>query len=421
MGIKVERRLMMKLRIFVIVVVCLFSGFLSTAQAQTKPCGCEDKADLLELLNQVEMSIQEAQFQMDSILAKERESGKPTTATDEGVGPVYEAIHNAAKSVANATYPGDSMNLIDCTIKRGSSHSDCVELVKKHFYDIPQKACLASKSSRDPDEPYYKRMELRSFLVQLMMAYTEERKFILDMLKSLPNNCRPNDWFGYIVLTRVFTSEEVEPIPPTPRLSHLTGATFGGTRTTKKEGTEIGLVLVRNGKPMSIRASGASTENAAFAGSREVYCGGAVGWKTGQDELTYKSFLKSKDNDDAYDASDRTVLTVNPANQTYNVYTTVFPRVNLTGEKARSEKSAFTLCRGQDAPDSTEPYTSSIIVHPHSVTNEKIKPGSPDFLEGSRTVKPPEFNKPPYKQGNVTTTLTLEIQFRWMLRRLPAK
>ncbi len=50
--------------------------------------------------------------------------------------------------------------------------------------------------------------------------------------------------------------------------------------------------------------------------------------------------------------------------------------------------------------------------------NDKIKPGSPDYLEGSKIEKPTAGNLSS-QQGNISLTQTNEIQVRWMLRRLP--
>src|SRR5687768_8468481 len=111
----------MKIKFFAIAVVWLLLGFLSTAQAQNQPCGCADREDLLNLLNQTQMEIQEAQFQIDLILAKEKTDGKTIMATIKGLNVLYENLNNAARSVSTKTYPGWSMNFADCSVKRTSS------------------------------------------------------------------------------------------------------------------------------------------------------------------------------------------------------------------------------------------------------------------------------------------------------------
>ena len=412
----------MKIKLFVIAAVWLMSGVLSSAQAQSQPCGCADKEELLNLLNVTRMEIQELKFQLNLITDQEKASGTPVMFSQDGYKKLMETLTNAARAVqkkglGHGTVTMDSRT---CSIKDTETGNYCVRQVRLIINRVHQKACMEGQLERQWGVSYRTRMEMKRLVLEKIEAYNAAQEFVLQMLKSLPKTCRPNNWFGYIVLQRVFTSVDEETIPPRPR-SGPYGALTGGTKTTKKEDIEIGTVLVRDGKPMSIRASMASSENSAYAASLEVFCGGAVGWKTGTETITFKSFLKGEDNGDVVSASNRTVLKVNPANHTYDVHTGIFPRVNLTGQKDFSTKTTFAGCRkDQDPPDRTEPFTSSSSFAGHNATNEKIKPGSSDYLEGSRVVRPPDFNKS-YKQGNILTTMTQEIQFRWMLVRLPAR
>src|SRR5688572_4811845 len=409
----------MKIKLILIAVACILSGCIS-AQAQGQPCGCADKEELLNLLNVTQMEIQELNFQLNLITDQEKASGTPVMFSQDGYKKLMETLTNAERAVqkkglGNGTVTMDSRT---CSIKDTETGNHCVRQVRLIIHRVHQKACMEGQLERQRGVSYRTRMEMKRLVLEKIEAYNAAQEFILQMLKSLPKTCRPNNWFGYIVLQRVFTSVDEETIPPRPR-SGPYGALTSGTRTTKKEDLEIGTVLVGDLKPMSIRAHVESTENAAYAASTEAFCGGAVGWKSATETTNFKSFLKGEDNGDVVSASNRTVLTVNPTNQTYNVYTGIFPRVNLSGQKVSSAKSAFAVCRNDpDPPDRTEPFTSSPSILPYSATNEKIKPGSSNYLEGSRVVRPPDFNKS-YKQGNTLTTLTQEFQLRWMLVRLP--
>jgi len=408
----------MKLQIFAILVVGLFLGAsFSSAQVRNEPCKCADKDLLLDALNISQAAIQELNAQLEHLKGSEAAHGGAlyNDKLDKELEEILRGATDQVRKGSGDEFGGYQMNRGDCSI-RESGQNWCAREIDRSLIDVYKKACEEKTNVPIEQNPY---RELRQVILHKISAYQAMQNFILETLKSLPKTCRPNNWFGYIVLQRVFTSVDEEPLPPRPR-SGPYGAFSGGTRTTNKKDIEIGTVFVREGKPTSIRASMTSTENGASGGSLEVNCG-AAGWKTGTESNTFESFLKGENNGDVVPASNRIVLKVNPANQTYDVYTGVFPRVNLTGEKVSSAKTAFTACRNDlDRPGKPEPFTSSASFAPYSVTNEKIKPGSPDFLEGSRTVKPPEFNRR-YKQGNVTTTLTQEILFRWMLVRLPAK
>ena len=410
----------MKVRLFVVFVVLLLSGFLSTTEAQTKPCGCENKEYLLEALNQNQMVIQELQLQTDLILALENADGKRIMPTAEAVTDLYTAIRNAKKSIANANYlytSGESMNTADCSVTREDTSNDCVELIRKHFYDVTQKACLANKSSRRPDQTYFEEMEMKSYLLHLMMAYHEQQKFILQMLKSLPKNCRPSGWFGYIVLNRVGTGITVITTPPRPIINGR--GLNGGTAEDIQKWTYIGKILVEEGKAKSIRGSAVYSEDSVSTSSEQAFCDSIIGSKTRSHTITFKTSAGGEAEGDVVAASQFTLLKVNPANQTYDLFARNFPRVNTTGQKVHWSKSTGG-CRKDQETNRTETFTSSSPENGHSITNEKIKPGSSDYLEGSRVVKPAEGNKSS-TQGNTSMTITQELHLRWMLRRLPSK
>ena len=406
----------MKLKALVIVAVWLFWGSFSSAQAQAKPCGCEQKEELLDLLNQTQMRIQELQFQVDLSLANVQADGKPIMATNERVNELDKELRNAAKSVANS-YSDETLDAVNCSVTRTDTSSDCVELIRKHSFDVMQKECLASKGSRGPNQPYYELMEMKSYMVHMMVAYHEMQKFILQMLQSLPKNCRPNGWFGYIVLDRVASGVTVITTPPRPIINGR--GLNGGTAEDIQKWTYIGKVLVEEGKAKSIRGSAVYSETSVSASSEQAFCDSITGSKTRSHTITFKTSAGGEAEGDVVAASQFTLLKVNPANQTYDLYARNFPRVNTTGQKVHWSKSTGGCSKDQET-NRTETFTSSSPESGHSITNEKIKPGSSDYLEGSRVVKPAEGNKSS-TQGNTSMTITQELHLRWMLRRLPAK
>jgi hypothetical protein len=388
----------MKVKLFVIAVVVLLSGCFSSTQAQ-KPCGCEEKAELLNQLNLTQIALQEAQFQMNLILALESKSGKPVMATDEGVNLFQENIQGAQSGVSQWANPGYSMNVVDCTVtvQRENTNSDCVELIRKQFYDFVQKACLATKSSRSSDQPYYGLMELKSYLLHIMQAYSEKQRFILQILGSLPKNCRPNNWFGYVVYQKVqtYTNDDVR--------------TDKALQSSKKV-VYTGTVFVEEGKAVRAGADGTYHSNIFNGSSGRISCSGRQETISRQDVMKDVAKGKADGNPthafsfiaypDSYDLSVRFLI------------------VKTTGQRTTSSKVTATSCTEGHEKTESEPFTYEIPASGHGVMNEKINRASPDYLEGSRVERPIDTSD---KGLFGLNTRTEEIKLRWMLRRLPQK
>ena len=409
----------MKLKTLVIVFVWLFWGSFSSAQAQTKPCGCADKEELLNYLNLTQAAIQESKFQLDLITKQERAEGKPVMFSDDGYKKFLETFQNALRAVhkkgvarANVT-----MNTGDCSLKTSETGNFCVQQAETIRTRIHQKVCMESLLERKAKtESYLDRMEMKQIVREAIAGWEAAQEFTLQMLKSLPKNCRPNGWFGYIVLQRVASGVTVITTPPRPIINGR--GLNGGTAEDIQKWTYIGKILVEEGKAKSIRGSAVYSEDSVSTSSEQAFCDSIIGSKTRSHTITFKNSAAGEAEGDVVAASQFTLLKVNPANQTYDLYARNFPRVNTTGQKVHWSKSTGGCSKDQET-NRTETYTSSSPESGHSIT-EKIKPGSSDYLEGSRVVKPAEGNKSS-TQGNTSMTITQELHLRWMLRRLPAK
>jgi hypothetical protein len=166
-------------------------------------------------------------------------------------------------------------------------------------------------------------MEMKSYLVHMMVAYHEMQKFILQMLQSLPKNCSPNGWFGYIVLHRVASGVTVITTPPRPIINGR--GLNGGTSEDIQKWTYIGKVLVEEGKAKSIRGSAVYSENSVSASSEQAFCDSITGSKTRSHTITFKASAGGEAEGDVVAASQFTLLKVNPATQTYDLTHAIFP------------------------------------------------------------------------------------------------
>jgi hypothetical protein len=404
---KPRRRFEMKASVFAIAAALLISGL--TAKAQ-KPCGCADKQYLIDALKQNQMVRQELDFQMKLVIAlEEKPGGKSIMPTAEGVKDLYTEITNAKKSVADGddTYSsGETIDNVDCSVSRTDTFSDCKELIKKQLFDVIQKACLANKSSRGPGEPYYAVMQMRSYLLQLMTAYQKQHEFILQMLGSLPRNCRPNNWFGYVFYRRVQTETSVLSKPRKTLDSKNAVGPSTGLRTEKN--TYIGKISVEGGKAVSGKAYGAQKMDGTNSFARVCPI---VGGRLEQVSVANEKFF-AEDEKAGYGSLAINVLS--PHSYRLDV---VFSPVVLTGDITMWGNTVSGKCT-----DERFEYNSTrrnlVDVKPGGPLSITEQNESPDFLEGNQDqVRPTET----FKSGDESVTKTEEIKLRWMLWRLPQK
>ncbi len=403
--------LMMKINIFAITLVWLLLGFVST-HAQSQPCGCADKQDLLNHLRTSRIAIQESQFQIDTFIAREVADGSPYLYSQERLLRLLESIKNAQRSVRvkGGATSSLTMNPYDCSITETTPSSGCLRQISQHYLDHLRRVCLSNKSSRKPDEPYFERMEMKQIALQLMMAENESEKFILQMLTSLPANCRSNGWFGYVVHQKVSTSETTGRIATRgteyPRPSAGITKSNGGTDTTATKTTYIGTIYVEDGKMSSAKGYAASSLDAGTIETGRVFCSAKKPDVPFVVTTSIKNFLEGESGGSG-------VFTLSiQANGNYSIGVSFF-NVPVTG--------TMTSSRNVNACDAKPTNYSNHITDKKNTASYrfdgKMKPGFPDLIEGSIVEKPPLLQI--HQQGESTVVdQTYELQTRWMLRRI---
>ena len=393
----------------------VFVGLLSVP-GHSQSCGCADKKDLLNRLNLVEIAIQEYGFQIQGMKAKEKATGSPVRFTEEGYKNILQpAVNEAMKLVRDdAANPATGRtNSTDCSLDDISAATDCLrEAVRKHEA-VHQAACSAVKSSGFSGD-YQKSMTLADFAQEEIYAYREERKYLLEKLNSLPQSCRPNDWFGFVVYQEVhtMTGEKTGPARGTghkPGPGIVVSAGRKDTTTTSKQ--YIGTVFVENGKQASARAFVAWELLASSFETGRVYC---------TPKKPDEQFVATTGDKQAVSGSATGTatlgLSVDPATGHYSISTKFFP-VTSSGE--RTYQTNNNAC-GNPPKSYTTPLSGrQENASPYTIKG-KLERSFPDYLIGSIT------EKPPLLQSSQTTatgsmTITFEITARWMLRRLSLK
>jgi len=405
-------RRLKKMKFFVIALVWLMWGFLLSAQAQTKPCGCADKANLLKRLRIAEMAMQEYLTQIESLKKKAEADGKAVPYSDKAYSDLIGSEIDAWRRVTE-TSDNDSIGILDpytCSFKGLDDQSDCMQQISKSRLDFLRKRCLETLVLRGPKKSYVEEMQMIDIALESLFAFQEEQKLILKMLNSLPKNCRPNDWFGYVVYQRVDTIVGNVTKPPSTRAAL---GYNGGTEAQSLKETYVGTILVEDGKAVS-RAYAAHSYSVVYTGSARVRCTSKEPIGTAVTTSNASRFLEGEANGNAEFSLD-----VYPGKRSYGI-SAYFFSVNMTGQMNFSTKTtaAGGCPSGEKSNNGSITMRSGDKQSGYSVSDEKLT--SPDYLEGSRVVKLLPLNKTTTEQ-NSTLTQTNEIQFRWMLRRLPAK
>jgi hypothetical protein len=405
----------MRTKFIVAGAVLIFGSFLS-GPGHGQSCGCADKKDLLNRLNLVEIAIQEYGFQIQGMKAKAKAVGSPVRFTEEGYKEILQPAVNEAMQLVRddaAHQATGKTNSTDCGLDDISAATDCLREAMRKHEAVHQAACSAVKSSGFSGD-YQNSMTLADFAQEEIYAYREERKYLLEMLTSLPQWCRPNDWFGFVVYQEIHTvnGEKTGAARGTghkPGPGIVVSAGRKDTTTTSKQ--YIGTVFVENGKPASARAFAAWESLASSFETGRVYC------TPKRPDEQFVATTGDKQATKGSAAGTATLgLRVDPATGTYSIYTKFFP-VPTSGQRTYTTNN--NACGN---PPKTVPTALSggrETASPYTIKGT-IERSFPDYLMGSIT------EKPPLLQSSQTTatgsaTITFEITARWMLRRLPLK
>lgn len=117
---------------------------------------------------------------------------------------------NARNNVGRTDSQSEQIGFMDentCSYERLNNQSECMQYISKSRLDYLRKKCLETLVIRGPQKSYLEGMPMIQIALAKLAAFLEEQKLILKMLNSLPKNCRPNNWFGYVVYQTVKTME----------------------------------------------------------------------------------------------------------------------------------------------------------------------------------------------------------------------
>ena len=192
----------MKVHAFIGFLLCSIFVSVATSEliAQNPPCGCEDKADLLNQLNRANAAMYKIQHYLNTLkldaYVNEIKDAETTLTLEKAINHL---INREMQSVEdkNARKMSFTLDPNSCATT-GSADSACLKLVLDKIAKFQQDLCL-----------YDKKMEKGGFVTvgEYLLKFSEMYKIeiaeILKLLRGLPARCRPGDWFGMIRYTEL--------------------------------------------------------------------------------------------------------------------------------------------------------------------------------------------------------------------------
>lgn len=343
-----------------------------SVSAQSGPCGCKDRDDLVNQLNKTNAALDAAEFYM--------KSAKPTDMTDEipdwpaGNKQTWKEIIDGA--ISQASYDVDNPSAQGMIIKVDGSTCEpsitagtkCLKSIADKSAPLHKAVCLRISRSGGG-------LEVVNYLRSLSDALRAEVRDILSRLQALPKSCGLDDWVGSIRYSFVRTDYHKNEKP--------------GVVETIEDTLIIKGVIRLNGKypldywkyPSSWEATGEYGENKESKGTRA--CKG--GLATAKQDGNYKRnhIFKWNKNGEASEDTDVSIGEVQDGNNVPIEFRIPKIVMKTSGFSKDSETSSCPKPNGDfDGPPT--PWDAEI-----QLDSQKIFfigsyfPGNPEKISGS--------------------------------------
>lgn len=199
----------MKIKLFVIAVVWLMSGVLSSAQAQSQLCGCADAKHMLFRIKEANAAINEYKKQIQNYQAQGNSSGNPVRFTQEeyrnNLQPAVKTVLTNVKSAEPPPSPltaGAKTDPHSCSEPEISGGTPCLqEALRKHESHHSNSCSLKRPPRTNPVSDYRDAMTMVEVIEEEIVGYTLERAYLASELAKLPDKCKPPVWYLYYEVT----------------------------------------------------------------------------------------------------------------------------------------------------------------------------------------------------------------------------
>ncbi|QQS41641.1 MAG: hypothetical protein IPM63_01470 [Acidobacteriota bacterium] len=399
-----------------IVIVFFLLICVSSIHGQDQPCGCPDKETLLKKLVSTRAAIGVLERNLDVISRLEKPIGRPLDFSEEGLTELLQSIADSQKET-QVSGPDSSFSLlnpIDCSISDQRAENECIRKVESRFLDALLQQC---RSRQTPGRRFYENFTMREVVNLQIAAHKAAEALILDSLNSLPADCRPNGWFGYVAYKRVHTIISSKAIAPTPDSITRPGAgisiTTGGNEVVGTKNTYTGTIFVEGGRASKAKGGASTSFNSSKTVSGRVYCSPKKPDESVVQTEARRSFVEGE-----RDGLPEFGLGFDPSDNSYRISMKFFS-IEANGDSSTTSSNSGGC--GDKSSEHSNVLKTRINSPEYHFVEGLLDPNSPDYLEGSRTEDRTPIIGSSGQAENGSTRITIEITTRWMLRRFPQR
>jgi hypothetical protein len=391
------------------------------ALAQTgTSCTCDDVYDLINRLNMAQAARAALLEQLPTFEAADRASRKRSTLNDQNAsGVTNQNTLRAAivKGMGSVQMPGysSSAGRTDerCRPAVASSTTTCMdEIVMWHETHVHVPACNGA-----PKSPIGFRAPMATveYIKEEIAGYESEIARIKEVLRMLPESCRPSGWIGHIQYREQRTMEAQSTLPATT------------TRISASERTSQ--TMIREAKILYRESNAPTTVTAATAGPRattkveDTYtkyytstlrrsCTG--GLATPRFDGTVTNTLEDETKQTGTGDKEVDVgFSYDPQNGSYSLSLEI-PEAAMSATVTRKETVSGSCNGSDDGTKSTSSQFSQVYNGGRANVSGTVTPRSTaDMLQGSDKVD----LGPPITSPNLTITYSATVT--WTFYKLP--
>jgi hypothetical protein len=399
----------MKVRAFVIgFLLCGIFVSIATSEgsAQNPPCGCEDKADLLEQLKIADAALAKiAELQKTFKLTDQLNElePEPNPGRQTKKNSIDQALSGAVGQVKGKNWGVHLVraNEITCT-GEFQPGTPCLVSLFRNLAQVQAEICFSDKKKYNVGKggSSLEVMTVGGYLSSRSEYYRRAVSEILRLLRALPSKCVPGDWFGmirYTELREMNTKESAK------------GREESSQDTLTRSGT-ITLTGTAEGNPFSSwEAGGKHKETKDTTGT--MFCTASDRWA--KKETPYETHFKVEFERNGATSLNMEVAIGEVEEGNLVLISFQIPRMNvmMTGKTTDTRTSG---CPGDNINNNIPLSTDTVFESSRFNFKGRYFSGDPEKISGSETID----EIPAVKTDRLTMSNTVQVSYSlYKLRR----